>query len=124
MLIKRYGFDKEQHYQYIEKILKRFKNPYLKDEVKRVGREPLRKLGFNDRLIKPLRGTLEYGLENDNLVYGIAAALMYKNEEDTQSVEMQHKISEEGIESAVKDMTCLEDSSPIFKIVQTYQKIS
>ncbi len=124
VLINRYGFDREAHYKYIDKILGRFKNPYLKDEVKRVGREPLRKLGFNDRLIKPLRGTMEYNLKNDNLVYGIAAALLYSNEEDGQSVELQEKISKEGIEEAVRDVTCLEDSSQIFKIVETYKKIS
>ena len=60
VLINRYGFEREKHYLYIDKIINRFKNPYLKDEVSRVGREPLRKLGFNDRLIKPLRGTIEY----------------------------------------------------------------
>lgn len=124
VLINRYGFDREAHYKYIDKILGRFKNPYLKDEVKRVGREPLRKLGFNDRLIKPLRGTMEYNLKNDNLVYGIAAALLYSNEEDGQSVELQEKISKEGIEEAVREVTCLEDSSQIFKIVKTYEKIS
>jgi mannitol-1-phosphate 5-dehydrogenase len=124
VLINRYGFDREAHYKYIDKILGRFKNPYLKDEVKRVGREPLRKLGFNDRLIKPLRGTMEYNLKNDNLVYGIAAALLYSNEDDGQSVELQEKISKEGIEEAVREVTCLEDSSQIFKIVKTYEKIS
>ena len=124
VLINRYGFDRETHYKYIDKILGRFKNPYLKDEVKRVGREPLRKLSFNDRLIKPLRGTMEYNLKNDNLIYGIAAALLYNNEEDGQSVELQEKISKEGIEEAVREVTCLEDSSQIFKIVKTYEKIS
>src|SRR3712207_4353674 len=54
VLIKRYNFDPAAHAAYIEKILKRFANPYLNDDVNRVGREPIRKLSANDRLIKPL----------------------------------------------------------------------
>ena len=42
VLIRRFGFDHDTHYAYIEKILKRFRNPWLKDDVRRVGRQPLR----------------------------------------------------------------------------------
>ncbi|MFB0975881.1 MAG: mannitol-1-phosphate 5-dehydrogenase, partial [Tolumonas sp.] len=62
VLVNRYGFDRQLHPAYIEKILTRFANPYLVDEIDRVGRQPLRKLGAEDRLVKPLLGTLEYGL--------------------------------------------------------------
>ena len=44
VLIKRYGFDADKHAAYIQKILGRLENPYLKDDVERVGRQPLRKL--------------------------------------------------------------------------------
>ncbi len=59
-LIKKYNFDKESHINYIDKIIGRFKNPYLKDDVIRVGREPIRKLGSDDRLIKPLKTALNH----------------------------------------------------------------
>ena len=44
VLVKRYGFDPRLHAAYIEKILSRFANPHLVDEIDRVGRQPLRKL--------------------------------------------------------------------------------
>ena len=53
-LVAKYGFDKEAHFKYIDKIIGRFRNPYLKDDVTRVGREPLRKLSASDRLVKPM----------------------------------------------------------------------
>jgi mannitol-1-phosphate 5-dehydrogenase len=101
VLIRRYGFDPAKHAAYIEKILGRFANPFIRDDVARVGREPLRKLGKGDRLIRPLLGTLEYGLPHENLVKGIAAALHYRNESDPQAVEMQATIAEVGVAAAV-----------------------
>lgn len=109
VLIKRYSFDPEQHSAYIEKILGRFENPYLHDDVERVGRQPLRKLSENDRLIKPLRGTLEYGLPNNNLLMGIAAALSYRSHQDPQAQEMAYLLNEKGITHTVKQVCGLED---------------
>lgn len=54
-LIDTYGFQKEEHDAYIQKIIKRFENAFISDEVTRVARSPLRKLGANDRLIGPAK---------------------------------------------------------------------
>ncbi|EKF9792394.1 mannitol-1-phosphate 5-dehydrogenase [Vibrio cholerae] len=107
VLIRRYGFDRALHNAYIEKILTRFANPYLVDEVDRVGRQPLRKLSANDRLIKPLLGTIEYGLPNGMLLKGIAAALKYRNSSDPQAVELQQSIEKEGVRSTLVRYTGL-----------------
>ncbi len=107
VLIRRYGFDRALHSAYIEKILSRFANPYLVDEVDRVGRQPLRKLSANDRLIKPLLGTIEYGLPNGMLLKGIAAALKYRNSSDPQTVELQQSIEKEGVRSTLARYTGL-----------------
>ena len=120
VLINRYGFERETHNKYIEKILNRFKNPYLVDEVDRVGRQPLRKLGFNDRLIKPLRGTMEYGTENSSLIKGIGAALKYRNNEDEQAVELEKILNSQDLSSAIKEITSLEDEVMITKIKKAF----
>ncbi len=122
VLVNRYGFDREAHHAYIEKILTRFANPYLVDEIDRVGRQPLRKLGPEDRLIKPLLGTLEYSLPNDALVQGIAAALFYVNSDDPQAVELQGWIESEGVEAALLKATGLKADEPCVKeIVAQYE---
>ncbi|MEF3019817.1 mannitol-1-phosphate 5-dehydrogenase [Vibrio mimicus] len=124
VLIRRYGFDRALHSAYIEKILTRFANPYLVDEVDRVGRQPLRKLGANDRLIKPLLGTIEYGLPNGMLLKGIAAALKYRNDSDPQAVELQQSIEKEGVRSTLARYTGLAaDSVEAQKIEALYQQM-
>lgn len=107
VLIKRYAFDAQKHAAYIQKIIGRFENPYLKDDVERVGRQPLRKLSAGDRLIKPLLGTLEYGLPHRNLVKGIAAAMHFRSEEDPQAQELAALIAEKGPQAALAQISGL-----------------
>lgn len=119
-LIRKHGFDKEAHYHYIDKIIGRFKNPYLKDDVTRVGREPLRKLSATDRLTKPMMTAYGYGLPVDHLIIGMGAALHYDNPADAQSVELQSKIKELGLEAAIKEITGIEDQELIARIAAAY----
>lgn len=124
VLIKRYNFDRDIHKKYIEKIISRFENPYIIDEVDRVGREPLRKLGYNDRLIKPLRGTLEYNTKNDNLIRGIAAAMAYRNDKDPQAVMLKNKIENENLNKAFKEITSLSNNPEIEeKVINIYKTL-
>ena len=123
-LVAKHSFDKEAHFKYIEKIISRFKNPYLKDDVTRVGREPLRKLSATDRLINPTLTAQKAGVETPNLLLGIGAALHYSNAEDAQSVQMQQRIAEIGLKAAVAEFASLEADAPILDaIVEAYNKV-
>lgn len=124
VLVRRYGFDADAHAAYIEKILGRFANPYLVDEVDRVGRQPIRKLGAGDRLTKPLLGTMEYGIANDHLIKGMAAALFYVNADDPQAVELQDMLSKSGVKETVAHYSGLPiDSSEVARVDEAYQAI-
>lgn len=123
-LVKKHGLDLEAHYKYIDKILNRFKNPYLNDDVKRVGREPLRKLSAKDRLVNPLMTAKSYGISVDNLIIGVGAALHYDNPEDAQSVELQQIIKNLGVKEAVKKISEIQDEELLNAIEAAYQKLT
>lgn len=123
-LIAKHGFDADKHAAYIEKIISRFKNPYLQDDVSRVGREPLRKLSPTDRLIKPLMTAVGFGLPVDHLVIGVAAALRYNNPDDKQSVELQAKIAEMGVKAAFAEISQITDEKIIADVVAAYEKLA
>lgn len=122
-LVKKHGLDKDAHMKYIDKIISRFRNPHLVDDVVRVGREPLRKLSPTDRLTNPTTTAAGFGLPVDHLLVGIAAAPLYKNEEDAQSVELQQKITDLGVEAALKDVTGIEDAAILATVVENYNKL-
>lgn len=119
-LVAKYGFDEEAHSKYIDKIIGRFKNPYLKDDVARVGREPLRKLNENDRLIKPLLTAKGFNLNTDNLLLGVGAALHYDNKEDEQSVTLQTLIKEKGIKNTLSEIAKLPDNKEVLEKIEHY----
>ncbi|WP_034918057.1 MULTISPECIES: mannitol-1-phosphate 5-dehydrogenase [Erwinia] len=125
VLIKRYGFDADKHAAYIQKILGRFENPYLKDDVERVGRQPLRKLSAGDRLIKPTLGTLEYALPHDNLVTGIAAAMHYRSEQDPQAQELVDLLSRLGVQDTLAQVSGLDaNSDTVAAVVKAYDAMA
>ena len=118
VLIKRYHFDPVKHQAYIEKILSRFENPYLHDDTARVGRQPLRKLGRGDRLIKPLLGTFEYQLGNQNLLIGIAAALNYRNNDDEQAIDLANQIANSSLKQAFCNISEIESDNPVVSQIE------
>src|SRR5699024_4571120 len=117
-LIRTYGFNRKTHQQYIDKIIKRYMNPYISDEVTRVGRGPIRKLGPNDRLTRPASLYLELtGEEPENLAKTIAAALAYKNPDDDEAVKLQKMIDEQGYDKTLQSVSGLEANDPLIAAV-------
>ncbi|WP_338788312.1 mannitol-1-phosphate 5-dehydrogenase [Metabacillus sp. FJAT-53654] len=122
VLIAKYGFQADEHQKYIEKIIGRFANPNIIDDVQRVGRAPLRKLGAKDRLVAP---ALEYMNEFDqvpeHLVNVIVAALKFVSEEDQESLTLKEKVQEKGVGPAFSEITGLAlDHQLVEKVVALY----
>ena len=124
-LIREFGFDPDVHHAYVEKIFARYQNPFLADEVLRVGREPIRKLESGDRLIKPLTTTASYGLPVDHLLFGAAAALRFDCPEDPQSVELQKKLRADGPAAALTAYSGLTAENPLTgRILDIYRALA
>ena len=123
-LVKKFGFDHTKHFEYIESILVRFHNPYLKDDCNRVGRDPLRKLAANDRLILPMLTARGYGLPYDKLLLAIGACLHFDNPDDPQSVEMIGSIKERGVEGTIVKYSGILPGDPLLdEIAAAYRGV-
>lgn len=105
LLVAKHGFNAEEQDAYVEKTIDRFRNPYMVDEVTRVGRSPLRKLSAQDRFIKPLRECIERKLPTDNLEITIANAMKYDFEGDEEALKLQALIKEKGQRNALLEVS-------------------
>lgn len=118
LLIAKWDFARSQHEQYIQKIIERFKNPYISDDVSRVARTPIRKLGYDERFIRPIREAKERGLAYQSLVNVVAMILQYDDPNDEESVRLQKMLKENSVADVIYEVTGLSDASIVDEIVE------
>lgn len=125
-LEKKYGFEHTTLVTYMNKMfVKRMTTPGLSDPVERVGREPIRKLAANDRIIGPALQCEAYKLANDHLLRGAAYGFHFQNPDDQQAVEIQTSIEQNGIKETVAKYTQQPVDSRIVAVISDdYEQIS
>lgn len=117
-LIKKHNFNSQKHYEHVDDLLYRFANKALGDTVCRVGRDPIRKLGPNDRLIGSAKLVLEYDIEPINICKGIAAALKYDYSEDQSACRLSGSIKQKGTDWVFENICKIDPQSKIAKLVK------
>ncbi|WP_106210796.1 mannitol-1-phosphate 5-dehydrogenase [Glaciihabitans tibetensis] len=117
LLVAKHGFDPEVQQAYIDKNMVRFANPNLSDTVERVGRQPLRKLGRNERFVGPAAQLAERGIVPEALVRTMGVTLGFDVADDPQSVEMKELLASSTPEQFVGTVTGLDDTHPLFAAV-------
>ena len=120
-LIKKHGFSPQEHQAHIDDLLSRFANVALGDQVARVGGDPLRKLGPQDRLVGAAKLVLDYGIFPFNDCKAIAAALHFNPPGDPTAPKVQEMIRERGAAGALSEISGLpEDSELSREVVRQY----
>lgn len=79
-LIRKYAgvdpfFTPAGYAEFADDLLARMVNPFLRDTVARVGRDPARKLAWHDRLVGAMRLALAHDIVPRHYAVGVAAAL-------------------------------------------------
>ncbi|WP_042205850.1 mannitol-1-phosphate 5-dehydrogenase [Paenibacillus durus] len=124
LLVQKHGFDRKEHGKYIDKILERFRNPALTDEVSRVGRSPIRKLSPGDRLVSPAMQAYERGLSFSALARSMAGALMFDVMEDPEAAELQASVAKAGARASLAKYTGIQPGHKIHEsILKHYDEL-
>jgi len=123
-LVAEHGFDPEALRVHVADLLARFANRPLGDTVFRLARDPIRKLGPEDRLVGGARLALKHGIEPDALSWGIAAGLAFDDPRDPQACQLQQMLQEQGLDSVLAQVCGLDPASPLAEMVrERYRRV-
>lgn len=116
-LTAKYDMDPAALKAHAEDLIQRFYNRALGDQVARVARDPVRKLGPNDRLIGALRLCAEWGITPVHVAIGTAAALRYDDPDDPAAARIQTIRRERGPAAVLYEVGGLPPGSPLVSLV-------
>ena len=120
----KYKADRAWLYAHVDDLLKRFANRSLGDTVYRLGRDPIRKLAAEDRLVGAANLAVEGGGKPVHLAWGIAAALLFNPADDPSAPALQAKIKENGAAAALAEVSGIQKDSELGKLVMdAYAKL-
>jgi mannitol-1-phosphate 5-dehydrogenase len=91
-LVIKHGFSTSEQSDYVQKTLKRLRNPLLDDLIVRVGRDPIRKISRTERIIGPAVILAEAGVEPKALMDVLEAALEFDIPDDQANLDLQHQL--------------------------------
>lgn len=123
LMIEKWDFDAEQHQSYIEKIISRFTNPHISDDISRVGRTPIRKLGYDERFIRPMREAYDRNLSVDHLINTVAKVFVYRDDLDEESQKLAQLLTDKPVEEVIRVVTGLDNETLIKKIAIKYNEL-
>ncbi len=125
LIVTKHGISKQEQKDYVEKIITRISNPYLKDIVERVGRAPLRKLSRKERFIGPAAELAEKGDSVDALLGAVEMAFRFQDVEgDDESKELAKIMKENSAKDVVSKVCGLESGHPLFdRVVKIVEKV-
>ena len=94
---KEHNADINQLIAHGDNLLYRFRNTALADTVARVGKDTIRKLSSNDRMIGALNLCEKHGVDCGYICIGVACAMLFAPQDDERSQELSSYAKENGV---------------------------
>ena len=92
--------------------------------VTRHAKDPIRKLGPQDRLIAPCRMALKHNIYPETLIDTIAKAIYFDYAEDESAVKLTQMRKEKGIEYVLQTICELSPEEPLYaEVLKSVDKI-
>jgi mannitol-1-phosphate 5-dehydrogenase len=119
-IVAAHGVDPAWLDAHIVDLTHRFANRALGDTVLRLGRDPLRKLGPDDRLIGAARLAERAGVTPDALSRAIAAAYHFDDPRDPLAAILQERLAIEGFDAVLAAVSGIQPDEPLAALVRAW----
>ena len=117
-LSKKHNFPLDEQLAFTLTSKAKLQDYTIVDFIERNARDPIRKLGPDDRLVGSARLVLEYGIIPENLCTAIAAAIYYYNESDEFAVKLRQIRENEGVDAVLRDVCKVDPDGTIGSLVK------
>lgn len=116
-LVAELGVDPEQQAEFAKKARAKYCDWTIVDKVVRHGKDPIRKLGPEDRLVAPCRMALKHGIYPKTLIDAIAKALYFDPPGDESAAKLKEMRREKGIPYVLQTVCKLTPEEPLYGAV-------
>lgn len=117
-LSRKHHFPLEEQLAFTLTSKRKLQDYTIVDFIERNARDPLRKLGKDDRLVGSARLVYEYGIMPHNLCIAIAAAIYYENDKDEFARELVRLRREEGIDAILAKICGLDPAGELGLLIK------
>lgn len=101
----------------------KLEDPVIVDTIERNARDPLRKLGPEDRLVGSARLARSYHIQPDGLATAIAAAIHYVNPEDPSALELQCLLARQGSAAVLVNVCGLQPEDGLHQLALDKERL-
>ncbi len=117
-LSKKHNFPFDDQWAFTRTSLRKLQDRNIVDYIERNARDPMRKLGKDDRLVGSARLCLEYGVKPESLATAIACAMHYEEPTDEFAVTLKAMRENEGYDAILEKVCSLDPNGELGMLVK------
>ena len=117
-LSRKHNFPFDEQWAFTRTSLRKLQDRNIVDYIERNARDPMRKLGKDDRLVGSARLCLEYGVKPENLAVAIACAMHYNEPTDEFALQLTQLRATEGYDVILEKVCSLDPNGELGTLVK------
>ncbi|HBM76037.1 MAG TPA: mannitol-1-phosphate 5-dehydrogenase [Clostridiaceae bacterium] len=118
-LIKELHAIPQQQIEFSKRAKQKYQDYMIVDFIERHAKDPIRKLGPDDRLVALAKIAMKNGVLPDAIALGIAAAIYYDNPKDPIAIQLKTMLSDKGPGFILKNICKIDERDELYNLVMS-----